>query len=201
MFWGCHCCNRLQIVADASGGQTGLQMVHKTVAIGCKTKKSEIQCPGVPPPFPYKLRSKIPIMSTVATPQPRQRKSRSAMVHLRLLSSVQPATSMGKVIAAWNEIEAGLAQGMKLREVWEAARLDGLEIPYPQFRVYVSRLRRRRERSEATKTPPRRASTANPDDALSAPPLDPFRNLREEREKGKQSGFEYDPFSINKKLI
>jgi hypothetical protein len=108
---------------------------------------------------------------------------------------------MGKVIAAWNEIEAGLAQGMKLREVWEAARLDGLEIPYPQFRVYVSRFRRRRERSKATKTQSPPASTANPNDVLPATTLDPFRNLREEREKGKQSGFEYDPFSINKKLI
>src|SRR5580692_5454857 len=132
---------------------------------------------------------------------PHRRKARSEMVHLRSLHSVLPATNTGQVTAAWDQIEAGLARGMKLREVWEAARLDGLEIPYPQFRVYVSRLRRRRERSEATKTPPRRASTANPDDALSAPPLDPFRNLREEREKGKQSGFEYDPFSINKKLI
>src|SRR5580693_778913 len=35
---------------------------------------------------------------------------------------------------------------MKLREVWEAAKLDGLEIPYPQFRVYVARLRRRRQK-------------------------------------------------------
>jgi hypothetical protein len=140
-------------------------------------------------------------MSTEATPQPRQRKSRSAMVHLRLLSSAQPATSTGQVIAAWNEIEAGLAQGMKLREVWEAARLDGLEIPYPQFRVYVSRLRRRRERSKATKTQPPSAAVANPEDGISAPPSDPFRNLREQREKAKQSGFEYDPFSINKNLI
>jgi len=55
------------------------------------------------------------------------------------------------------------------------------------------------EPKQQTQPPP--ASTANPDDALSAPQLDPFRNLREEREKGKQSGFEYDPFSINKKLI
>jgi len=140
-------------------------------------------------------------MSTEATPQPRQRKSRSAMVHLRLLSSAQPATSTGKVIAAWNEIEAGLAQGMKLREIWEAARLDGLEIPYPQFRVYVSRLRRRRERSKRTKTQPPPASAVTPDDGSPAQPSDPFRNLREEREKAKQFGFEYDPFSINKKLI
>src|SRR5579863_6896012 len=75
---------------------------------------------------------------------PRRGKANSDLVHLRSLLCVQPATSTGRVTAAWEEIEAGLARGMKLREVWEAARLDGLEIPYPQFRVYVSRLRRRR---------------------------------------------------------
>ena len=69
---------------------------------------------------------------------PRRRKTSSDLVHLRSLLSVQPATSTGQVTAAWGEIEAGLARGMKLREVWEAAKLDGLEIPYPQFRVYVS---------------------------------------------------------------
>ncbi len=45
------------------------------------------------------------------------------------------------------------------------------------------------------------ASTASPDDGSPTQPSDPFRNLREEREKSRQSGFEYDPFSINKKLI
>jgi hypothetical protein len=35
-----------------------------------------------------------------------------------------------------------------------------------------------------------------------APPAsDPFHNLREQREKKKRSGFEFDPFSINKNLI
>jgi hypothetical protein len=34
-----------------------------------------------------------------------------------------------------------------------------------------------------------------------SPPTDPFNNLREQREKKEQSGFEYDPFSINKDLV
>jgi hypothetical protein len=132
---------------------------------------------------------------------PRRRKTSSDMVHLRSLLSVLPVTNTGKVTAVWGEIEAGLERGMKLREVWEAATLDGLEIPYPQFRVYVSRLRRRRQRTSA--------STPQPPDALTngdSPPIspalsDPFSNLREQREKKKQSGFEFDPFSINKSLI
>jgi hypothetical protein len=86
---------------------------------------------------------------------------------------------------------------MKLREIWEAAKLDGLEIPYPQFRVYVSRLRRRRQTSALQ--PPASPSKGGP--GLTPPPTDPFNNLREQREKKEQSGFEYDPFSINKNLI
>src|ERR1700720_193083 len=87
---------------------------------------------------------------------PHHRKARSELVHLRSLLSVLPATNTGQVTAAWDQIEAGLARGMKLREVWEAAKLDGLQIPYPQFRVYVSRLRRRSQRSStfAPQPPP-----------------------------------------------
>src|SRR5450432_1653981 len=91
-----------------------------------------------------------------SNPPPGRKKTRSDMIHLRSLVSVQPATSTGQVAAAWAEIESGLSRGMKLREVWEAAKLDGLEIPYPQFWVYVSRLRRRRQRSfaSAPQSPP-----------------------------------------------
>jgi len=132
---------------------------------------------------------------------PRRRKTASDLVHLRSLLSVQPATSTGQVTAAWEEIEAGLARGMRLREVWEAARLDGLEIPYPQFRVYVSRLRRRRQRSPMSAPQPPHALTDGEHWPPAPPSPDPFNNLREQREKKEQSGFEYDPFSINKNLI
>ena len=131
-----------------------------------------------------------------SNPPPRRRKTSSDLVHLRSLLTVQPATNTGQVTAAWREIEAGLARGMKLREVWEAAKLDGLQIPYPQFRVYVSRLRRRQ-----TSAPQPLAASRTGERGLPAPPTDPFNNLREQREKKDQSGFEYDPFSINKNLI
>jgi hypothetical protein len=129
---------------------------------------------------------------------PHRRRARSDLVHLRSLLSVLPATATGQVTAAWGEIETGLARGMKLREVWEAAKLDGLEIPYPPFRAYVSRLRRRQRRSSTPQLPP---ALTNVEQSLPNPPPDPFRNLREQREKKKQSVFEYDPFSINKNLI
>src|ERR1700730_9291981 len=123
-----------------------------------------------------------------SNPPPRRRKTSSDLVHLRSLLTVQPATNTGQVTAAWGEIEAGLARGMKLREVWEAAKLDGLEIPYPQFRVYISRLRRRRQRP-STPAPQLPHALTNGERGLPAPPSDPFNNLREQRERKEQSGF------------
>ena len=90
---------------------------------------------------------------------------------------------------------------MKLKEVWEAASRDGLEMSYAQFRVCVSRLRRRRHRDPPS-VPEKPPQQTNADNGSPDPPhSDPFRNLREQREKKQQSGFEYDPFSINKNFI
>jgi hypothetical protein len=134
-------------------------------------------------------------------PRPRRRKSRSDLVNLRSLPSTQPGTKIGQVIWVWAEIQAGLAAGMKLKEVWAAASRDGIEMSYAQFRVCVSRLRRRRHRAppSAPEQPPQEtiADNGSPD----PPRSDPFRNLREQREKKQHSGFEYDPFSINKNFI
>ena len=139
-------------------------------------------------------------VSTDSNPQSRRRKPRMDLVHLRALLSTQPATSTGQVVAAWKEIEVALLRGMKIREVWAAAKLDGLDVPYNQFRVYVSRLRRRRLPASASELP--RPASTSADRSRTAPsPSDPFRNLREEREKKERSGFDFDPFSINKNLI
>src|SRR5271155_3242954 len=89
-----------------------------------------------------------------STSKPRRRKSRADLVHLRSLPATQPATKIGQVTWAWGEIEAGLAAGMKLKEVWEAARKDGIDTSYAQFRVYISRLRYRRQRSSIAPFPP-----------------------------------------------
>jgi hypothetical protein len=104
----------------------------------------------------------------------------------------------------WPEIEAGLATGKKLREVWDAVRADGLDIPYPQFRVYVSRVRSRRLRQrqvELELTPRAAAGSTSPPVAQPRASADPFHNLREQREKKQSDGFTYDPFSIQKQLI
>jgi hypothetical protein len=75
---------------------------------------------------------------------PSRKRTKADLVHLHILPSVEPATSTGRVAWIWPEIQGALSTGKKLREVWEAARADGFDIPYPQFRVYVSRLRQRR---------------------------------------------------------
>ncbi|MGO9230215.1 MAG: hypothetical protein ACLQKA_13550 [Bryobacteraceae bacterium] len=139
------------------------------------------------------------VMGTPA--QSHRRKSRSEMVHSHSLPSTQPATKIGQMVWLWAEIEAGLAAGMKLKEVWEAANRDGLEMSYAQFHVYISRIRRHRQPPTAV-SPQLPLKVTDCEPSPPAPPLhDPFRNLREQREKKKQSGFEYDPFSINKSLI
>jgi hypothetical protein len=140
-------------------------------------------------------------MSISTALQPRGRKSRSDTIHLRCLPSTQPATKIGQVTWAWAEIEAGLAAGMKLKEVWEAALLDGLEMSYAQFRVDVSRIRRRRQRSTAISAQPPPAVANCQPDPPATPVHDPFRNLREQQAKKKLTTFEYDPFSINRNLI
>src|ERR1039458_7498254 len=97
---------------------------------------------------------------------PSRKRTKSDLVHLRALPSAEPATSTGRVAWIWPEIEAALATGKKLREVWDAVRADGFDIPYPQLRVYVSRIRRRQSRqrrSEPAMTPrPAADSSAEP---------------------------------------
>jgi hypothetical protein len=135
-----------------------------------------------------------------ATVSPK-RKIKADLLHLRSLPAAEPATSTGRVAWIWPEVEASLSTGKKLREVWEAACADGLEISYPQFRVYVSRIRRRRVRQVQPSEP--HAAVGPTTAPIPAPsvPTDPFRNLREQRQKKQSAGFEYDPFSIQKPLI
>lgn len=129
-------------------------------------------------------------------------RSKSELINLRSLANAEPATGTGRVAWIWPEIETALGTGKKLREVWEAVRADGLDIPYPQFRVYVSRIRMRRARRQLAHMPIHAASGKPTQPEPQAPtPKDPFSNLREQREKKQSDGFTYDPFSIQKELI
>jgi hypothetical protein len=140
---------------------------------------------------------------TPSSVSPSRKRTKSDLLHLRTLPSAEPAISTGRVAWIWPEIEAALGTGKKLREVWDAARADGFDIPYPQFRVYVSRLRNRLLNHPTEPAPQPSAAENSAATSVSASPTssDPFRNLREQREKKQSTGFDYDPFSIQKQLI
>ena len=177
-----------------------LQIVHKLFADCCTLLKNKISPSPTASAIALLIEGAVQAKSMDSTPQSRQRKSRSDLLRLRSLPSTQTTTKIGQVTWAWARIEAALAAGVKLKHVWEAAWSDGVEMSYAQFHVYVSRLRRRSQLSKASQSPPPPAAVANHEDGLPAPSSDPFRNLREQREKKKQAGFECDPFSINKNL-
>jgi hypothetical protein len=120
-------------------------------------------------------------------------------LRLTSLSEAEPVTATGKIIWLWPEISAALSTGKKLREVWEAAQADGLQIPYPQFRVYVSRVRARQRliaRSSVDLLGVQQSGS------ISAPETsDPFGNVRKQRLDKGRDGFDFDPFSNPKDLI
>lgn len=106
----------------------------------------------------------------------------------------------------WPEIRQALATGKTVREIWQAARLDGIDIAYPQFRVYVSRVRRREQASNGAlpQQHPQTLSPAPAEDGAAVrteTPTDALYNVRVQLEKKRQSQFEYNPFPDPKDSI
>jgi len=103
---------------------------------------------------------------------------------------------------AWLEIQASLASGRKMHEIWEALQLDGIEMSYGQFRTYVWRIRKKgvptdvRATASASVVPP--ASNTDSEQPRIAASLqssvnlrDPFANIREAERK--RVVFDYRP--------
>ena len=128
-----------------------------------------------------------------------RKRKRADLHNLRSLPSCEPETATGLVQWMWPEIEAALATGRTVKEIWEAARSDGMSIPYPQFRVYVTRTRRKaqgrhpRRPSERAPIQPSPTKGVSPG-APEAPSRDPLYNIRVQLEKKRQSHFDYNPF-------
>jgi hypothetical protein len=102
---------------------------------------------------------------------------------------------MGKVLWIWPLIQEALNAGRKLKEIWQAAELDGIGMTYKQFALCVWRVRRKRKLDPPAPlafTPP--APDVSPAPAPTERPHDPFLNLRIQREKRKARTFEYNPF-------
>lgn len=95
----------------------------------------------------------------------------------------------------WREIEAGIASGKTVKEIWQAAQRDGMGIPYAQFRVYMSRIRRRKRArgAQVEATQPAGSDAAN-DSPAPKSAVDPLHNVRLQLAKKRQSTFEYNPF-------
>src|ERR1700678_1509238 len=70
-------------------------------------------------------------------------KMNSELPHLKALPESAPRTKSGRIVWAWPEIQASLASGRKMYEIWEALQLDGIEMSYGQFRTYVWRIRKK----------------------------------------------------------
>ncbi len=137
-------------------------------------------------------------------------KSRAAksLHNLASLPGNPPTTSTGKVVWAWPQISAALQAGWRMFDVWSALRADGIDIPYKQFRVYVSRLRRRFAQkpvpagaAKPSPAPIPAVPEAPPQPAAPPNDTDPYAGIREQRKLKQQTGFEYDPFSTNKDLF
>ena len=141
-------------------------------------------------------RAQTEIMALAETPR---RKKKADLLYLKSLPSHQPDTDTGQVLWMWPEIQAALAAGRTVKEIWEAARQDGVDIAYPQFRVYVWRLRRwQNARSAGHPTDSRHHDLPQPTEKATPtpgkPPIDPLYNIRVQLERKRQSNFEYNPF-------
>jgi hypothetical protein len=121
--------------------------------------------------------------------------------HLKALRESAPQTKSGRIVWAWPEIQASLASGRKMHEIWEALQLDGIEMSYGQFRTYVWRIRKKgvppavsaaapvvAPGSDSWSVPPQAVAPASPP---TVSVRDPLANIRE-REK-KRDSFDYRP--------
>jgi hypothetical protein len=122
--------------------------------------------------------------------------------HLKALPTTAPRTKMGRIVWAWPEIQAGLASGRKMHEIWEALQLDGVEMSYGQFRTYVWRIRKKDVPAAVSgaASAPAAASASNAGSVPPRSPLhvsptgnehDPLANIRESERK--RVVFDYRP--------
>jgi hypothetical protein len=132
--------------------------------------------------------------------------------HLKALRESAPRTKSGRIVWAWPEIQASLASGRKMHEIWEALQLDGIEMSYGQFRTYVWRIRKRGVPT-AVSAGESAMVTSPGSGELIVPPQsvvpasqstisvrDPLANIRESEKK--RDSFDYRPeLADPKKLI
>ena len=138
------------------------------------------------------------------------RSAKADMIHLTRLPAEKPATKAGQLRWLWPEISAALKSGHNLRAICDQLRADGIEVPYSRLRYYVALLKREqaseRSRDDHGSGPPPRPdppaiALSDPPPPASLPAHDPLSNLREQHQRKREAGFDYDPFSTTKKLF
>ncbi len=94
----------------------------------------------------------------------------------------------------WPDIKAALSVGHELKLVHERIVESGIDIKYPLFRVYVSRLRREESAAKAGKGQNALQKVGTPVEVLQqkAPPPAPLGNFHDRRVENPQPGFNLD---------
>ena len=132
------------------------------------------------------------------------------LTRLRNLTTEMPTTKMGQVRWAWQDIQSALDAGHTLLVVHERLNEVGIEIGYRTLSLYIGRLQREQglvQRQPVTsRTPERKQESVSLEEHCKSVTVsnglgDPFANIRQERERKRNAGFEYDAFSINKNLL
>jgi hypothetical protein len=123
-------------------------------------------------------------------------------VRRRAASPKKPRTKIGTVKWLWPEISSALAHGFTLKEIWQALGASGVPLDYSRFTEYARRLRKEPP-GFSRGLEPTAALAAGQSGPLETPELrgaaspasahDPFRNIREQKEKQQHSRFEYNP--------
>ena len=123
------------------------------------------------------------------------------LTSLRNLSAEKPTTKMGQIRWAWPEIQAALAAGHTLQLIHERLNESGIAIGYRTLSLYIGRLERRPGRRQTLEISAAPQAGKTGSHGMSQESPDPFANIRREREKKRQEGFSYHPFSIGKNLL
>ncbi len=105
------------------------------------------------------------------------------------LASARPKYKSAQIRLLWPEIKKALADGHKLRQIWESLDEDGIHLSYSKFRSYIARLKRADETGKAAPTRVSKDAARTATDPES-PEFDPAKNLRERL--NKRPGFQFD---------
>ena len=103
-----------------------------------------------------------------------------------------PTTKTGFIRRALPQIEQALADGVRLKSIWQSFHDKGLEVSYKHFVTYVSRVRSQEKRKgrKAKKCLDGQAASAGKAEVpAEVPEHDPFANLR--RAEAERTVFNY----------